>query len=75
MKPEAARSGLDNPSVMTDEWIYRLEGSSMDAQARVIDLDEYRRRRAEQRERTQPAMPAPVMWVPVWVWVPVWPMM
>jgi len=60
---------------MTDEWIYRLEVARMEPQARVIDLEQYRRRRAEQRERAQPVMPAPVMWVPVWVWVPLWPMM
>jgi hypothetical protein len=40
--------------------------------ARVIDLDEYRRRRAARREQAAPA-PAipPVLWVPVWMWVPV----
>ena len=40
--------------------------------ARVIDLEQYRRRREEARERTAPAAQPPMMWVPVWVWVPVW---
>ncbi len=43
--------------------------------ARVIDLDEYRRRREAQSERPAttlgPAMS--VVWVPVWMWVPFWP--
>ena len=47
----------------------------MNAQeARVIDLEQYRRRREEQRERTPPVMPVQLVWVPVWFWVPVWPM-
>ncbi len=43
--------------------------------ARVIDLDEYRRRREEKRREA----PAPVaslpqlVWIPVWMWVPFWP--
>lgn len=43
--------------------------------ASVIDLAEYRRRRAEKSARTL-AVPAvqPVVWVPVWMWVPLWPM-
>jgi hypothetical protein len=42
-------------------------------QARVIDLEQYRKRRESQRERTAPTMLTPMLWVPVWVWVPVWP--
>jgi hypothetical protein len=53
--------------------------------ARVIDLEEYRRRREARREAplTGPAVPGlalappkpvPVVWVPVWMWVPFWPM-
>ena len=43
--------------------------------ARVLDLQEYRRRRAEEKVPV-PAEPvvmpaAPVAWVPVWLWVPV----
>lgn len=42
--------------------------------ARVIDLDEYRRRRSQRNEPALPAvMPPPIVWVPVWLWVPVWP--
>ena len=44
--------------------------------ARVIDLNEYRRRRSEPRDPAASASasgtaPAPMVWVPVWV-VPVW---
>ncbi len=41
---------------------------------RVIDLEEYRRRREE--KASTPAVapgPTPVVWVPVWMWVPCWP--
>jgi hypothetical protein len=39
--------------------------------ARVIDLDEYRRRRAARSERpAATTAEAPVLWVPVWMWVP-----
>ncbi len=39
--------------------------------ARVIDLDEYRRRRAARSDRpAAPPAAAPVLWVPVWMWVP-----
>ncbi len=49
----------------------RVEAESMSAQgARVIDLEEYRRRRAAKASRP----PALVVWVPVWMWVPCWPM-
>lgn len=47
--------------------------ASSSAAARVLDLNEYRRRREEQRplrEREKPAV-MPV-WVPVLYWVPVW---
>jgi hypothetical protein len=48
--------------------------------ARVIDLEDFRRRRlaaAEVPSDKHPPMPrvaavAPVVWVPVWVWMPVW---
>lgn len=44
--------------------------------ARVVDIDEYRRRRASRRVSlvvapAQPAALAPV-WLPVWLWVPFW---
>jgi len=49
----------------------------MNAQgAQVIDLDEYRRRRAVRSDRPAAAPAAvPVLWVPVWMWVPLhaWP--
>ena len=43
--------------------------------ARVIDLTEYRRRRAAKLGSPvfAPGI-APVVWVPVWMWVPFWPM-
>ncbi len=43
--------------------------------ARVIDLTEYRRKRAQKTEQAA-VVPAvqPVVWVPVWMWVPLWPM-
>lgn len=52
--------------------------------AQVIDLEEYRRRRAARGERARgdkeepsaPMMTVPValFWCPVWTWVPLWPM-
>lgn len=43
--------------------------------ARVIDLTEYRQRRAAKAERATAAPSVqPVVWVPVWMWVPFWPM-
>jgi hypothetical protein len=45
--------------------------------ARVIDLEEFRRRRAqrdEERETSRKAtLPALCVWYPVWYWVPVVP--
>jgi len=43
--------------------------------ARVIDLEEYRRRREEKRRATPaaPVLSAPMVWIPVWMWVPFWP--
>ena len=38
--------------------------------ARVIDLESYRRRRAEQP--AQELATRPVYWMPVWFWVPLW---
>ncbi|MGK3990907.1 hypothetical protein WME99_48115 [Sorangium sp. So ce136] len=39
--------------------------------ARVIDLEEYRRRRAlRDQSRAVPRMS--VVWLPVWGWIPVW---
>ena len=60
---------------MTDEWTQRVEVSMSAQGARVIDLTEYRRRRAEKTEQHAifPAVPQ-VVWVPVWMWVPLWPM-
>lgn len=52
--------------------------------ARVIDLEEYRRRREAQSQRPAPmraplgmtsAAPVPIVWFPVWAWVPYWPML
>jgi hypothetical protein len=50
--------------------------------ARVIDLDDFRRRRTALAEVTSDAKPTSplhpaaaaqaVVWVPVWVWMPVW---
>ena len=40
--------------------------------ARVIDLEQYRRRRQAPREQAASGTFMPMMWVPVWVWVPVW---
>jgi hypothetical protein len=60
---------------MADEWSQRVEATSMSAQgARVIDLTEYRRRRAAKTEQ-QPTAAAvqPVLWIPVLLWVPLWP--
>jgi hypothetical protein len=42
--------------------------------ARVIDLDEYRRRREAKRDLPALPGPVPVVWVPMWMWVPFWPM-
>lgn len=43
--------------------------------ARVIDLTEYRQRRAAKTEQPAAVAPVqPVLWVPVWLWVPLWPM-
>ncbi|XYI00170.1 hypothetical protein ACMHYB_10650 [Sorangium sp. So ce1128] len=39
--------------------------------ARVIDLEEYRRRRA-QRDKSRAAPRMSVVWLPVWGWIPVW---
>ncbi len=41
--------------------------------ARIIDLDEYRRRRVERSAQPPLALAPPIVWVPVWLWVPVWP--
>jgi hypothetical protein len=42
--------------------------------ARVIDLEEYRRRREVRSEQPAPMLPVPpIVWVPVWMWVPFWP--
>jgi hypothetical protein len=38
------------------------------SEARVLDLDEYRRRRAP---KWVSVVVTPV-WLPVWLWVPVW---
>jgi hypothetical protein len=43
--------------------------------ARVIDLDEVRRKRADEQRKKAQATPAVLVWVPVWFWVPVWPAM
>ena len=40
--------------------------------ARVIDLEDYRRRRTTKTQSTA-AVSLPLVWVPVWVWMPVWP--
>ncbi len=41
--------------------------------ARVIDLEEYRRRRAAKTDqRAATAEMPPVVWIPVWMWVPFW---
>ena len=44
--------------------------------ARVIDMEEYRRRRAAKTPRpgASNGAAAPLVWVPVWMWVPFWPM-
>ncbi len=44
--------------------------------ARVIDLQEYRRRREARRgaATSVPAVAPAMVWVPVWMWVPLWPM-
>jgi hypothetical protein len=43
-------------------------------EAKIIRLDEFRRRREEAQGKTaQPAVP-PIVWFPVWVWVPVLPL-
>ena len=53
----------------------------MSAQARVIDLETYRRRREQQQSRSEAqqfpamAMMAQAAWIPVLVWVPVWPVL
>lgn len=39
--------------------------------ARVINLEDARRQREQQRQAA--AAPVMVVWVPVWFWVPVWP--
>ncbi len=47
--------------------------------ARVIDLEEYRRRRDARRHQLPTASaasasaPANLVWIPVWMWVPFWP--
>ena len=77
VRPPCEDVGLDGASAMTDAWIVSVEESAMSAQgARVIDLEEYRRRREAQNERpTAATEQAPAMvWVPVWMWVPYWPM-
>ena len=65
---------------MTDPRQDLLEVVRMSAQgARIIDLEEYRRRR-EARGEAGPstsaprgALPAmPMAYYPVWVWVPIW---
>ncbi len=52
--------------------------------ARVIDLQEYRKRREAQNERPAPMQapvgmtgtsPVAIVWFPVWTWVPCWPML
>ncbi|MDI1428481.1 hypothetical protein [Polyangium sorediatum] len=43
--------------------------------ARVIDLDEVRRKRADEQRQKTPSAPVLLVWVPVWFWVPVWPAM
>jgi hypothetical protein len=42
--------------------------------ARVIDLEEYRRKREARNARPMPMMAPSMVWyaVPVWFWVPVW---
>ena len=43
--------------------------------AKVVDLEEFRRRRVERDRdsvRPAPVVLAPVVWYPVWVWMPVW---
>jgi hypothetical protein len=46
--------------------------------ARVIDLDEYRRRRQATKDRPAHASAAPssMVWIPLWMWFPYpfWPM-
>jgi hypothetical protein len=56
---------------MADEYRGRLEVSSMAQGARVIDLDEYRRRRQASKEQpTTMAVSPAVVWIPLWMWVP-----
>ncbi|HVK63324.1 MAG TPA: hypothetical protein VM694_02555 [Polyangium sp.] len=43
--------------------------------ARVIDLDEVRRRRADEQRQKAQSESVVLVWVPVWFWVPVWPAM
>lgn len=54
--------------------------------ARVINLQEYRRRREAQSENERPALmqpqvgmvslaPVSIVWFPVWTWVPCWPIL
>jgi len=40
--------------------------------ARVIHLDEVRRRRADEQHQKAQAAPVVLVWVPVWFWVPAW---
>ena len=41
------------------------------SEARIIPLDEFRRRRQQgQAQASVPSQPA-IVWVPVWFWVPV----
>jgi len=42
--------------------------------ARVIDLEEYRRKRAARSAELAPPMAPPMVWyaMPVWFWIPVW---
>jgi hypothetical protein len=39
--------------------------------ARVISLEDARRRRAEQQQKAQATQV--IVWYPVWFWVPLWP--
>jgi hypothetical protein len=44
------------------------------AAARVIQLDEFRRRRDERQTMSHSTNAStPVVWYPVWVWVALWP--
>ena len=41
--------------------------------ARVIDLDEVRRKREDQRRKSAQGAPVMLVYYPVWFWVPFWP--